>query len=146
MSKYGDVEYAQEDIERIIADTGRRLEDLEQCWDAFTKHMECGEIRELKQSCIDDEIILSCLREAKYYKHLIKTFTKLNEDLKVAAESVVEHIPECQLITNGNYVFRFDSDIWDMETAAAFYEKMVEAYPDCAFSMLPYGMEVNKIN
>lgn len=63
MCEYGKIEYTNEDIERIIANKERRLEDLKNCWITFTKNMECGEIRELKQSCVDDEIIISCLKK-----------------------------------------------------------------------------------
>ena len=62
MCKYGDIKYTKEDLERIIANKEQRLEDLKNCWSDFTKHMECGEIRELKQSCINDEIIIACLK------------------------------------------------------------------------------------
>ena len=67
MYKYGDVTYTKEDIERIIEKKEWHLAELADCWESITKHMECGEIRELKQNCIDDEIIIHCLRE------LIKT-------------------------------------------------------------------------
>ena len=30
-------------------------------WIRYTKNMECGEEREFKQSCIDDEIIIEAL-------------------------------------------------------------------------------------
>lgn len=142
MNRYGDVKYTQEDIERIIANKERRLEELEQCWDGFTRHMECGEIRELKESCIDDEIIIACLKEAKYYNHLIETFNKLNEDLKTAAASLAENNPVCKKLTGGNYVLQFDSDVWDFGTAHAYFKHMCNMHPDCSFSLLPFGMEL----
>lgn len=145
MNRYGDVKYTQEDIERIIANKERRLEDIEQCWDGFTRHMECGEIRELKESCIDDEIIIACLKEAKYYNHLIETFNKLNEDLKVAAESLAENNPVCKKLTGGNYVLQFDSDVWDFGTVHAYFKHMCNMHPDCFFSLLPFDMELIEI-
>lgn len=54
-----------EAIERIIARKKERLETLAQpdVWIRYTKHMECGEEREFKQSCIDDEIIIEALEK-----------------------------------------------------------------------------------
>lgn len=54
-----------EDIKRIIASKKARLEALAQpgMWIRYTKNMECGEIREFKQSCIDDEIIIEALEK-----------------------------------------------------------------------------------
>ena len=146
MNRYGDVKYTKEDIERIIANKERRLEDLEQCWDNFTRHMECGEIRELKESCIDDEIIIACLKEAKYYKHLIETFNKLNEDLKVAAESLADNIPTCEKLTAGNYVLQYNPDVWDFGAVHAYFNHLSNMHPNCSFSLLPYGMDIIKVN
>lgn len=58
-----EIRFSLNDVERIIEGKKRRLDDLEGCWNDFTRHMECGEIRELKQSCIDDEIIIACLEK-----------------------------------------------------------------------------------
>ena len=54
-----------EDFKRIIAYKKRRLEHLAKpnVWISYTKNMECGEIREFKQSCIDDEIIIEALEK-----------------------------------------------------------------------------------
>ena len=54
-----------EDIKRIIAYKKRRLEHLAKpnVWISYTKNMECGELREFKQSCIDDEIIIKALEK-----------------------------------------------------------------------------------
>ena len=57
------IEFAGSDVARIIEGKKRRLADLEKCWDSFTRHMECGEIRKLKESCIDDEIEICILSE-----------------------------------------------------------------------------------
>lgn len=52
-----------EDIKRIIAYKKARLEVLAQpdVWIRYIKYMESGELREFKQSCIDDEIIIEAL-------------------------------------------------------------------------------------
>lgn len=52
-----------EDIKRIIAYKKERLEHLAkpEVWHSYTKNMECGEYKEFKQSCIDDEIIIEAL-------------------------------------------------------------------------------------
>lgn len=55
--------FTKEDVQKIIDSKKRRLDDLEHCWNEFTRHMECGEIRELKESCIDDEIMIHILSE-----------------------------------------------------------------------------------
>ena len=54
-----------EDIKRIIAYKKARLEALAQpgMWIRYTKNMECGELIEFKQSCIDDEIIIEALEK-----------------------------------------------------------------------------------
>lgn len=54
-----------EDIRRIIAYKKERLEALAQpdMWIRYTKNMECGELKEFKQSCIDDEIIIEALEK-----------------------------------------------------------------------------------
>lgn len=57
------IEFTASDVERIIESKKRRLDDLAECWDSFTRHMECGEIRRLKESCIDDEIEICILSE-----------------------------------------------------------------------------------
>ena len=52
-----------DDIKRIISYKKARLEHLANpnVWISYTKNMECGEEREFKQSCIDDEIIIEAL-------------------------------------------------------------------------------------
>lgn len=57
------MEVTRESIERIINHKKARLENLSNpdIWWRYTKNMECGEVREFKQSCIDDEIIISAL-------------------------------------------------------------------------------------
>ena len=52
------------DIERIISYMQARLDELAKpgIWTIMTKNMECGELREFKQSCIDDEIIIDVLK------------------------------------------------------------------------------------
>ena len=139
-NRYGNIEYTQEDIERIIEYTERRLEDLENCWDEFTRHMECGEIRNLKQNCIDDEIILSCLRKERYLEALIENWKNLNEELDCAAERLAANLPTINGFKDGNYVLKCDLDIWDMESIVKFFNKLVEIYPNSMFSILPYGM------
>lgn len=54
------------DILRIIAAKKKRLEDLSKpsVWESITRHMEGGELREFKQSCIDDEIIIEMLEKS----------------------------------------------------------------------------------
>lgn len=54
---------SKDDIKRIIEYKKKRLEYLAQPenWIRYTKNMECGEEREFKQSCIDDEIIIEAL-------------------------------------------------------------------------------------
>ena len=54
-----------EDFKRIITYKKRRLEHLAKpnVWISYTKNMECGELREFKQSCIDDEIIIEALEK-----------------------------------------------------------------------------------
>lgn len=142
MNRYGDVKYTREDIERIIANKERRLEDLEQCWDGITKHMECGEIRELKESCIDDEIIISCLRKSSYLELLIETWKRLNEELEHAAEKLAANLPSINELKDGNYVLKYDQDIWDMQTAYKFFQVLVEGYPNSTFTLLPAGIEL----
>ena len=143
-NRYGDVKYTQEDIERIIEYTVRRLEDLESCWDEFTRHMECGEIRDLKQSCIDDEIILSCLKKEWYLESLIENWKRLNEELGCTAEKLAANLLSINEFKDGNYVLKCDLDIWDMQTVVKFFNKLVEIYPNSRFSILPYGMDLVK--
>lgn len=54
-----------EDLKRIIAQKQSRLDRLSipEIWDRHTQHMECGEYREFKQSCVDDEIIIEVLHK-----------------------------------------------------------------------------------
>lgn len=52
----------REDIERIIAEKEYWQKERAECWDAFTRHMEMGELREYKQSCIDEDIVIECLK------------------------------------------------------------------------------------
>lgn len=53
----------RKDVERIIKQEQARLDDLAECWNEFTRHMECGEVRTLKESCRDSETIIECLKE-----------------------------------------------------------------------------------
>ena len=52
----------REDIERIIAEKEYWQKDRAETWDAFTRHMEMGELREYKQACIDEDIVIECLK------------------------------------------------------------------------------------
>ena len=52
----------REDIERIIAEKEYWQKDRAETWDAFTRHMEMGELREYKQTCIDEDIVIECLK------------------------------------------------------------------------------------
>ena len=142
MDKYGDIKYLQKDIDRIITNTERRLADIEQHWDMMTKHMECGEIRQLKESCIDDEIIISCLRKASYLELLIETWKRLNEELEHAAGKLAANLPSINELKDGNYVLKYDQDIWDMQTAYKFFQVLAEAYPNSTFTLLPAGIEL----
>ena len=89
------------DIKRIIAYKKARLEVLAQpdMWTRYTKNMECGEIREFKQSCIDDEIIIEALEKQtpkpKYYHY----------EQNVKDTQMITVCPECKLctITNINH-------------------------------------------
>lgn len=55
----------KERIPGIIAERKHRLEELArpEIWTRYTKNMECGEYKEFKQSCIDDEIIIEALEK-----------------------------------------------------------------------------------
>ena len=141
-NRYGDVKYTQKDIERIIEYTVRRLEDFESCWDEFTRHMECGEIRDLKQSCIDDEIILSCLKKERYLESLIEAWKNLNEEMHDATEKLAANLPLISEFKDGNYILKYDSNIWDIETACKFLNVLNKLYPNSSFSLLPYGMDL----
>jgi hypothetical protein len=102
MCEYEKIKYTNEDIERIIANKERRLEDLEN-WSTFTRYMECGEIKELIQSCVDDKIIISCLK-----KILNDNWTLLDE--KEPDES-------------GNYnVIIYDEDLDEYEVNTLYYD------------------------
>lgn len=139
---YGDVEYTKEDIERIIENKKWRLAELSDCWESITKHMECGEIRELKQSCIDDEIIISVLEQAKYLQSLIDTWNRINKETLDKAEKLATNLPSVYNFEEGNYILRFDSDIWDVETACKFHAALSEVYSNSSFTLLPYEMEL----
>lgn len=52
----------RKDLERIIENKQYVLNERERSWETTIRHMECGEIRELKQLCIDDEIIIECIK------------------------------------------------------------------------------------
>ncbi len=54
------------DVLRIIAAKKKRLKDLSNpsVWERITRHMEGGELREFKQSCVDDEIIIEILEKS----------------------------------------------------------------------------------
>lgn len=58
------------DIERIIAEKEYWQKERAESWDAFTRHMEMGELREYKQSCIDEDIIIDALKEYMRFKDL----------------------------------------------------------------------------
>lgn len=55
----------RKDAERIVAYTQHRLDELAkpEVWDKYTRHMECGELKEFKQGCVDDEIIIEALKK-----------------------------------------------------------------------------------
>lgn len=54
-----------QDAERIVANIKYRLDEMAkpEIWYKYTKNMECGELREFKQSFIDDEIIMEALQK-----------------------------------------------------------------------------------
>ena len=59
-----EVKFSVNDVERIIATKQARLDALcnPVAWRSVTNHMECGEYKEFKQGCIDDEIIIAILK------------------------------------------------------------------------------------
>lgn len=48
---------------RIADERQKRLDDIHADWRRMTKHMECGEYREYKQYCRDEETIVFILRK-----------------------------------------------------------------------------------
>ena len=97
-----------EDIKRIIASKKARLEALAQpgMWIRYTKNMECGEIREFKQSCIDDEIIIEALERLTPKKPIARDLWELGTamgsscptcgyDFPIGNYKRYEHCPEC---------------------------------------------------
>lgn len=68
-----------EDIKRIISYKKRRLEHLAQpnVWISYTKNMECGELRDFKQSCVDDEIIIEALEKQIQKKPIARDLWEL---------------------------------------------------------------------
>lgn len=62
------------DVKRIIAKKQFRLDQLSnrEVWDRHTKHMECGEHKDFKQSCIDDEIVIEILQKNISVKPVLK--------------------------------------------------------------------------
>lgn len=146
MNKYEDVEYTKEDIERIIEKKKWNLAELTDCWSSITKHMEHEEIKELEQNCIDDKIILSCLKKEWYLEGLIETWKRLNEETYSKAEKLAANLPSIYKFEEGNYILRFDTDIWDIETTCKFRTALSEAYPNSNFTLVPYGMKIEEIN
>ena len=75
------------DIERIISYMQARLDELSKpgIWLTMTKNMECGELKEFKQSCIDDEIIIDILKDQlkaegnPYWERICKLSDKQRE-------------------------------------------------------------------
>lgn len=55
----------RKDAGRIVTYTQHRLDELAKpdVWDRYTRHMESGELKEFKQSCADDEIIIEALKK-----------------------------------------------------------------------------------
>lgn len=53
------------DLKRIISEKQSRLDDLAvpEIWNIYTKNMEGGELREFRQSCVDDENIIEVLQK-----------------------------------------------------------------------------------
>ena len=58
------------DIRRIIAEKEYWQKDRAETWDAFTRHMEMGELREYKQHCIDEDTVIDALAGYLQYKNL----------------------------------------------------------------------------
>ena len=79
------------DIERIISYMQARLDELSKpgIWLTMTKNMECGELKEFKQSCIDDEIIIDILKDQlkaegnPYWKRICKLSDKQRENILI---------------------------------------------------------------
>ena len=58
------------DIRRIIESKEYWQKERAESWDAFTRHMEMGELREYKQHCIDEDTIIDALKWYLHYKIL----------------------------------------------------------------------------
>lgn len=70
-------------IKEIIEYKQRRLDELADPneWERITKNMECGEYKEFKQHCIDEEIIIAALRDQEQSKWISvkESLPKYNE-------------------------------------------------------------------
>ena len=78
-------------IKEIIEYKQRRLDELADPneWERITKNMECGEYKEFKQHCIDEEIIIAALREQEQSKWISvkdKPMPEGNEEYEVCCD------------------------------------------------------------
>lgn len=98
----------KQDAERIIKERQRKLDELSrpEVWERYTRHMECGEEREFKQDCIDDEIIIEALKP--YTSHKPKT----NFD-KIKTMSVEEMADFLLEVHSNGWVMGANDDLED---------------------------------
>ena len=73
---------------------------------------------------------------------LINLMNDYRDKLNTCAEELAANIPLLHDIQDGSYVITFDSDIWDIETAAQFCKHLSKQFPKCCFALLPYGMDI----
>lgn len=64
------------------------------------------------------------------------------DKLSICAEELAANIPLLNGIQDGNYVITFDSDIWDIATAAQFCKYLSKQFPKCCFALLPKSMDI----
>lgn len=59
-----EIKFSVNDVERIVESKQARLDALSipEIWRRMTNGMECGEYKEFKQGCVDDEIIIAILK------------------------------------------------------------------------------------
>ena len=95
------------DAERIAAYTQHRLDELSkpEVWDRYTRSMECAELKEFKQGCVDDEIIIEALKKQIPMKPTTRQHGwKMDHYCPVCG--VQQKSPGTRQIENGSYCGR----------------------------------------
>lgn len=76
-------------------------------------------------------------QKEEFLDNLIETYREIIKKEQDIAEKLPESIPYIKELKDGKYLVYYDMDIWDVDLACKFFEKLSEMSQDSSFLMMP---------